>query len=300
MQRLMTTAIVLFFMLFINLAAVSANDAPVSEQDKEFVKKAAMGSMLEVQLGKIAQEKAASQDVKDFGQRMVNDHSQANDKLKEIAKEIHVSLPKELDKKHQRTIDKLSQLSGEEFDREYMNNMVKDHRKDIETFEKEVRQGQNTQVQQFASQTLEKLQEHKQIAMNVDQQMSQRAEGQGKSQMQASKVKAGDAKNWIGQKVTGKNGEMLGTVKNNYLSQDKKSVVYVIVQGEQDRMHPIPVHMIRQNEAKDELTAGLDKKTFDQSPGFGQTEKPELDQASWSQEIRSYYQQPQQSGQPKK
>ncbi len=149
-----------------SLAAQAQGDS-LSAQDKEFMKKAAMGGKMEVQLGKIASEKAASQDVKAFGQRMVRDHSKANQKLEEIAMKQNFSLPQKIDDKHRDTIEKLSGLSGEKFDAAYMETMVEDHKKDIETFKKEARQGQNPAVKEFAAETVPTLEDHLRSAKQI-------------------------------------------------------------------------------------------------------------------------------------
>lgn len=143
----------------------------VSNKAQQFMEKAATSGMLEVKLGQMAQEKASASEVKDFGERMVTDHSQANDKLKSIAQQKGVTLPDSLTAKQQNTVDKLSKLSGEEFDREYMKTMVKDHKKDVQTFEKAAENLANPAVQDFASQTLPTLKEHLQEAEDINQQL---------------------------------------------------------------------------------------------------------------------------------
>ena len=92
-----------------------------------FVKDMVVAGMAEVQLGKLAAERAANADVKAFGQRMVKDHAKANDELKKSASRLHVEMPTQLDPKHQDLVSKLSKLQGAEFDREYMNAMVQGH-----------------------------------------------------------------------------------------------------------------------------------------------------------------------------
>jgi putative membrane protein len=301
MYRFSAIAIVSFFSLFIALTPAVAQDGKLSEQDKKFVEEAASGSMMEVRLGELAGEKAESQKVKEFGQRMVSDHSKANEKLKGIAQQNNLSLPKELNPEHQKLVDKLAGLSGKEFDREYMNEMVKDHHKDIQAFEKQSQQGQHPELKQFASNTVKTLEEHGQLAEEINRQVSAQAGKTADSQVQASKIEAKKAQNWIGRKINGRDGEELGTVKNNYLSEDENTVLYVIVQGESEKMHPVPADRVRENPDKNELTAEIDKKMFDQSPNFGETEQPELDNQDWSQEIRSFYQgQEKESGQSKK
>ena len=168
MYRFTAVITALFLALALGAGISAAQEKQLSEQDRQFMNKAAMGSMMEVQLGKMAQEKASSQDVKDFGQTMVQDHSKANQKLKDIAQENNVSLPQELDAKHRRTVDELSSLEGESFDRRYMDKMVEDHKKDIDTFQKEVQQGQHPEVTQFASETLDTLQQHHEMAQRIE------------------------------------------------------------------------------------------------------------------------------------
>src|SRR4029453_3801856 len=83
--------------------------------------------LAEVQLGKMASEKGSNADVKSFGQMMVKDHTQANNDLKKVASQLNVQPPAQIDQKHKDLSDKLSKLSGAEFDREYMNAMVMGH-----------------------------------------------------------------------------------------------------------------------------------------------------------------------------
>jgi putative membrane protein len=86
-----------------------------------------IAGLTEVQLGKMATERAASADVKAFGQMMVKDHSQAGDELKKVAAQLKIQQPTQLDQKHKDLVDKLSKLQGAEFDREYINAMVQGH-----------------------------------------------------------------------------------------------------------------------------------------------------------------------------
>ena len=99
--------------------------------DTLFVKNAAKGGLAEVELGQLAADHGASDEVKKFGQRMVTDHGKANDELKSLAQQKNITLPTELDGKHKATHDRLSKLSGAQFDRAYMQDMLQDHRKDV-------------------------------------------------------------------------------------------------------------------------------------------------------------------------
>jgi putative membrane protein len=122
MKRLMQTAIAVMAM---SAANVQAQEAVRSAQ--AFVNDMAIAGMAEVQLGKLATERAASAEVKAFGQTMVKDHSQANDELKNAASQVNAQLPTQLDQKHQALADRLSKLQGAPFDREYMTAMVQGH-----------------------------------------------------------------------------------------------------------------------------------------------------------------------------
>jgi putative membrane protein len=150
--------------------------------DQHFMKEAAEGGMAEVELGQLAADKASSPDVKDFAQRMVKDHSQANDQLKQIATKKNVTLPTSPSAKDEMTKKKLSKMSGDGFDKAYMADMVKDHKKDIAAFEKESNSGQDPDVKQFATQTLPTLQDH----LKQAQMATPKAGGSGKAMSSSS------------------------------------------------------------------------------------------------------------------
>ncbi len=136
--------------------------------DNNFVTKAAQGGMAEVQLGNLAKERGSSQQVKDFGQQMVTDHTKANDELKSIAARKNITLPTGLDAKDQATYDRLSKLNGVEFDKAYMRDMVMDHRKDVSEFRQEADRGTDADLKAFASKTLPTLEHHLQMAESTD------------------------------------------------------------------------------------------------------------------------------------
>src|ERR1700704_5139203 len=134
--RISQFCIVTLTVLALSLAGVArAQNTPagkgssVSEKDKTFMKKAAKGGMMEVAMGKLAEQKAQSDDVKSFGKRMVADHSKANDELKKIAAEKNVKLPAK-----EPTVSWSS-------DKAYMDMMVKDHEKDLAEFKQEASNG---------------------------------------------------------------------------------------------------------------------------------------------------------------
>jgi len=127
---------------------------------RKFVKEAAEGSATAIALGKLAQEKGSSDAVKQFGKRMVDDHSKVTEELKQAAEMAKIPVPSETPNKVKKTTDKLSKLSGAEFDRAYAKMMVSDHKEDVKAFEREARDGAVSLVKDFAAKTLPTLKEH--------------------------------------------------------------------------------------------------------------------------------------------
>ena len=132
--------------------AKSPATAALSEKDKSFMKEAAQGGMMEVDMGKMAQQKGKSADVKKIGGTMVADHSKANAELMAIAKKKGVDLSKEK--------AKMEHLKDADFDKEYINAMVKDHEKDYSAFQAEAKNGTDADVKAFASKTSAVIKKH--------------------------------------------------------------------------------------------------------------------------------------------
>jgi putative membrane protein len=128
--------------------------------DRRFVKEAAEDGMIEVELGKLAIEKASSDSVKEFAKRMTQHHEKANQHLKEAAAKAAIETPAEMPRKGRKAREKLAKLSGADFDREYAKMMVKDHKDAVKDFEKQARSGKSPEVREFAAKTLPTLQEH--------------------------------------------------------------------------------------------------------------------------------------------
>ena len=151
--------------------SMSANSrtakAGLSAADRKFVREAAQGGMAEVELGKLATERASSEEVKKFGQRMVDDHTRAGDQLKEIASSKGVQVPQQLSAKDKLTKERLAKLSGEQFDKAYMADMVKDHTQDVADFQRESKAGTDSDVKEFASKTLPTLEDHLRQAKKI-------------------------------------------------------------------------------------------------------------------------------------
>jgi putative membrane protein len=138
----------------------------------KFVKDAALGSMMEIQLGKLAQQKAASSDVKNFGQMMVENHTAASQKLKDVAGKLNITLPSTLDEEHLKKVKEFQDLQGEAFDKKYMDFMVKDHKEDLSEFEKAQKNvtSQND-LKSWIDNTLPVLRKHLETAQNTEEEV---------------------------------------------------------------------------------------------------------------------------------
>ena len=141
--------------------------ANMTSQDRDFIMDAAMGGLEEVELGHMAAQLGTSDAVKQFGQRMVDDHSKANSELMTLASSKGITLPTTLDEKHQKDVTKLRAMKGAEFDRAYSKMMLSDHNKDVSEFEKQSTKGTDPDLKAFASKTLPTLQEHLQMARSL-------------------------------------------------------------------------------------------------------------------------------------
>jgi len=130
----------------------ASKSSSLSAKDKTFMHKAAKGGMMEVAMGRLAEQNAQSDDVKSFGKRMVTDHSKANDELKSIAAQKGVKLPSK------EPTEKWSS------DKAYINMMVKDHEKDLAEFQEEASTGTDPDVKKFAEDTAKVVQEHLDLA----------------------------------------------------------------------------------------------------------------------------------------
>lgn len=147
--------------------ATGGTSTTVSPADGEWVTKAGTAGMAEVQMGNLALQKAQSADVKAFAQRMVTDHSKANEELQQIVTAKGLALPAQLDSEHQSGVDHLSGLSGAEFDKAYMQHMVADHEKAIGLFQTGSTSSQDPDIKAFAAKNLPVIQEHAKLAQEV-------------------------------------------------------------------------------------------------------------------------------------
>ncbi|HEY1249663.1 MAG TPA: DUF4142 domain-containing protein [Thermoanaerobaculia bacterium] len=163
----LAAAVMTFWLLSAGASAQSAHDGKLND----FAQKAAVGGMAEVELGKVAAQKASSPRVKEFGQKMVADHSKANEALKSAASKDGITLPASIDAHEQHEMDEIKGLSGAAFDKKYMAEMVEDHKKDVREFEDAAKKDPNSQVGMFATATLPTLREHLQMAQDVEKEV---------------------------------------------------------------------------------------------------------------------------------
>ncbi|MFD0792678.1 DUF4142 domain-containing protein [Mucilaginibacter litoreus] len=143
-----------------NEKELKAKDSTEVKADYEFAVEAANGGMMEVELGKLAQQKASSPQVVAFGKMMVTDHSKANTELKALAASKIITLPAILANKSQMEFDKMAKLDKTEFEKQYVEFMVKDHKEDIDKFKKEATDGKDAELKAFAAKTVPVLQHH--------------------------------------------------------------------------------------------------------------------------------------------
>jgi len=149
--------------------------------DQSFVRKALEGGVAEVQLGQLAQQKSQSDDVKQFGQKMVEDHTQLGDQMKPIAQQLGIKEPKGPSKKDKQLMAKLETLSGPQFDEAYILAMVKDHKEDLKEFKDEAQAAQNPNVKQAAQQGAGVISQHLQMIQQIAQNHNVATDGKSKT-----------------------------------------------------------------------------------------------------------------------
>ena len=162
MQRMITFAglVAISLGVWLGQAALAQEKKQAGNPDQRFVQMASSGGLAEVQAGQLATERAASAKVKQFGQRMVTDHTKANQELAALAQAKNIPVATEMDQKHQAMADKLAKLQGAAFDRQYIADQVADHEQTVALFTTQSREGQDADLKALATKTLPVLQEH--------------------------------------------------------------------------------------------------------------------------------------------
>jgi len=267
----------------------------LQKQDQDFARDAAIGGMAEVTLGELATQKAANSDVKSFGQRMVEDHGKAGDKLKAVAQLKGIELPTTLDDKHQAVVDKLTGLDGAAFDQAYVQEMVKDHQEDVKKFQDEADNGRDPDLKAFAAETLPIIQDHLQHIQGISTKVAQADTGTdlnaaapaadtatadqaaAASTDQGTLRVIGDmtAEDLIGQTVVNADGKDVGEIKDLVLDQNKVGHVVVSVGGFLgigDKDVAIPVSKLQLNgDNQAILLSGLTEDDLKTLPEFDRT-----------------------------
>jgi putative membrane protein len=159
----------------------TARRAGTQMNDENFLRNAAEGNIAEVKFGKLAEEKGQSEEVKKFGKRMVEDHSKANEELKQIGSKEGINMPTDWSHKHAQKYDALAKLSGPEFDKAYARSMVQDHETDINEYKQASTTAKNNSLKQYFEQTLPTLESHLQEAKQMQSQVSREGVSKGKA-----------------------------------------------------------------------------------------------------------------------
>jgi putative membrane protein len=167
-QKSKLTAIMVSYVIATAAGTASAADTGLSAGDRDFINKAAQGNLMEVQAGKLAAQRALAPAVKSFGDKMVSDHTAANQTLKNLADVKQMPLADAVSSEERDALGKLESLNGTEFDKAYSQMMVKDHTTDISEFEKALKKVKDPDVKAYAEQTLPTLRHHLMLANQLN------------------------------------------------------------------------------------------------------------------------------------
>lgn len=150
------------------------------ENDTEFAVKAADASMLEIQLGELAQQKGSSPEVKSLGKMMVDDHSKASEELKALAQTKNISLPSTLSEDCQKKYNDIAEKTGQDFDEAYTEAMVKGHKDNIDNFKKEAEKGDDPDLKSWAAGKVSTLEHHLDMAQSAEKAVDDTKKSTGK------------------------------------------------------------------------------------------------------------------------
>jgi putative membrane protein len=143
----------------------------IPKKDADFVTKAAERGMFEVEAGRLASQQATHADVKNFAQKMINDHSAANNELQQLAGSLNIAIPQSLTDKKRNKINDLREKQGHDFDKEYMDMMVSDHKDSVDDFEDAAEDAESADLRNWAAQKLPALREHHQMAEQLQERL---------------------------------------------------------------------------------------------------------------------------------
>lgn len=138
-----------------------------ADKDEDFIREATSGGLMEVELGRYAQQNAQNTRVRNFGAMMVRDHSQANEELKSILSQKNLNAATQMEDNHRNKMNDIQKKTGADFDKEYMGEMVDDHEKDVDRFKRYAENGNDPELKAFAAKTLPILLMHQDSAKNI-------------------------------------------------------------------------------------------------------------------------------------
>lgn len=150
---------------------------PSKIDDRQFARDAAIAGLSNVELGKLAAEKASSEEIRQFGKQLSEDQTKNNDRLKEVASQQKIPIPDALDSKHQSAIDKIAKLSGPEFDKAFLKEQLKEQEAQVRDFSDEAQRGTDPNFKTFAAGALPNLQQQLDAAKGLNK-SAKRAKGQ--------------------------------------------------------------------------------------------------------------------------
>ncbi|MBP2308176.1 DUF4142 domain-containing protein [Azospirillum melinis] len=224
---LATAAMLLFTAPALSLAQTPAPAKTVTEkgqlaqQDMTFAEKAAISDMFEIQAGKLAQDQAKEQGVKQFGSHMVADHTKTSDAMKTMAREKSMTLPTKLDSEHQQKLDKLRGLKGDQFDSAYLQGQMDAHQTAVTLFRQQAENGKDADLRRFAEQSLPTLEQHLRQVRDLRPNVASAAGGAAQQSTSFEKM--------MGKDVYGENGKKLGDVADIILDAQTGKATQVIL-----------------------------------------------------------------------
>jgi putative membrane protein len=258
-----------------------AEQAQVAQEDRDFATEAAQGGLMEVRLGKLAQQQAKSTEVKDFAQRMVDDHGQANDKLRQIAEQKGIELPQDLSEDAQATYEELQQQSGAEFDQAYMDEMISDHEDDVSAFEDYVENAKDPDLRSFAEETLPTLKEHLELAKQTQEQVAAASEQEQPAAGTASDQPSDtEQQGWVsvgevlGAPVVNDKGDEVGEIQDVVM---KDNAYYAVLSvggflGIADKNVAIPLDDLKLGEDEAYLMSAQTEEQLEGMPAYEATD----------------------------
>jgi putative membrane protein len=189
MKSLFSAALAAFLVAALPVAVAQSKsegkDAKPAKQDMHAMQKIAQANMAEVESGKVALGKAASGEVKKFAQHMVDDHGKMLQEAQQMAQSKGMKVPAKPDAKHQAALKMLQGLSGEQFDRRYMNQMVKDHEDTLKLLQKTSTSAKDPDLKAAAQKAAPDVEEHLKMARQVQASLGGGSSSKGSSARQS-------------------------------------------------------------------------------------------------------------------